>query len=178
MSKVVDLQAYRAKSVEQRSFRLWCERFGEPYGIQTKLADLSDRALYFLALPGEQTAVAFYELIMGILGLGEAPRFYYLPNTDQMMIVDIHLFVADQVRLEMMRRLGWLTSFASDKYTLFEIVQAFEKIKARCTGKPPKLSEARPDFDLYNTLIRGDKEVFLRRKLREALEAFRARLAT
>ncbi len=178
MSKVVDLQAYRAKSVEQRSFRLWCERFGEPYGIQTKLANLSDRALYFLALPGEQTAVAFYELIMGILGFGEAPRFYYLPNTDQMMIVDIHLFVADQVRLEMMRRLGWLTSFASEKYTLFEIVQAFEKIKARCRGKPPKLSEARPDFDLYNTLMRGDKEVFLRRKLREALEAFRARLAT
>ncbi len=94
------------------------------------------------------------------------------------MIVDIHLFVADQVRLEMMRRLGWLTSFASEKYTLFEIVQAFEKIKARCREKPPKLSEARPDFDLYKTLMRGDKEVFLRRKLREALEAFRARLAT
>lgn len=178
MSKVVDLQAYRAKSVEQRSFRLWCERFGEPYGIQTKLADLSDRTLYFLALPGEQTAVAFYELIMGILGLGEAPRFYYLPNTDQMMIVDIHLFVADQVRLEMMRRLGWLASFASEKYTLFEIVQAFEKIKAQCREKPPELSEAQPDFDLYKTLMHGDKEVFLRRKLREALEAFRARLAT
>ncbi|KPK26297.1 MAG: hypothetical protein AMK69_12400 [Nitrospira bacterium SG8_3] len=178
MSKVVDLQAYRVKSVEQRSFRLWCERFGESYGIKTRLAGLSDRTLYFLALPGEQTAVAYYELIMGILGFGEAPKFYYLPNTDQMMIVDIHLFVADQVRLEMMRRLGWLTSFAAQGYTLFEIVQAFEKIRAQCKEKPPTLSEAQPDFGLYNTLMHGDKEVYLRRKLREALETFRARLAT
>jgi len=178
MSKVVNLQAYRVKSVEQRSFRLWCERFGESYGIKTRLADLSDRTLYFLALPGEQTAIAFYELIMGILRLGEAPRFYYLPNTDQMMIVDIHLFLADQIRLEMMRRLGWLSSFASEKHSLFEMVQAFGKIKAQCKERPPKLSEAQPDFDLYNTLVSGDKEVFLRRKLREALEAFRAKLAT
>jgi hypothetical protein len=78
----------------------------------------------------------------------------------------------------MMRRLGWLTSFAGQGYTLLEIIQAFEKIKVQCKEKPPKLSEAQPDFDLYNTLVGGDKEVFLRRKLREALEAFRARLAT
>jgi hypothetical protein len=178
MSNVVDLQAYRVRSVEQRSFRLWSERFGESYDITTKLADLSDRTLYFLALPGEQTAVAYYELIMGILGLGEAPKFYYLANTDQMMIVDIHLFVADQVRLEMMRRLGWLSSFTGQQYTLFEIVRAFEEIKAQCKETPPTLSKDQPDFSLYNTLVHGDKEAYLRRKLREALEAFRARLAT
>jgi hypothetical protein len=178
MSKIVDLQAYRVKSVEQRSFRLWCERFGESYGIKTRLADLSDRTLYLLALPGEQTAMAFYELIMGILRFGEATRFYYLPNKEQMMIVDIHLFLADQVRLEMMRRLGWLSSFASEEYSLFEMVQAFEKINAQCKEKAPQLSKAQPDFDLYNTLVSGDKEAFLRRKLREALDAFHAKLAT
>lgn len=176
MTNVVDLQAYQTKAVEQRGFRPWHKRFGKSYGAKTKVSDLSDRTLYFLALPGEEAAFAFYELILGILGLGEAPKFYYLPNTEQMMVVDIHLFLADQVRFEMMLRLGWLVSFPGEKYTLLEMVQAFEKIKTECTQQPPKLSEARSDFDIYNKLTSKDKEAFVRRKLRQALEAFRASL--
>ncbi len=66
MTNVVDILAYRAKAVEQRAFGPWEKRFGESYHINTKLSDLSDTALHFLAQPGENSAVAFYELIMGI----------------------------------------------------------------------------------------------------------------
>lgn len=178
MTELVDLQAYRIKAVEQRGFRAWHKRFGETYGAKTKLADLSDSTLYILALPGEKTAVAFYELILGILGLGEALKFYYLPTTDQMMVVDIHLFLADQVRFELMRRLGWLTSFPGEKYTLIEMVQRFKEMKAENKTTPPKLSKAQPDFDVYDALTNGDKDAFVRRKLQKALEDFRIRLAT
>ena len=115
---------------------------------------------------------------MGILGLGAAPKFYYLPNKDQMMVVDIHFFLADQVRFEMMHRLGWLTNLPSRKYTLLEMVRDFEKIKMECKEKSPRLSEADSDFEAYSKLTSGDKEVFVRKRLRDALEAFRGRLAT
>ena len=178
MTKVVNLEAYRNKVDSEKGFGAWHRRFGETYSEKTRLADLSDKTLYSLARPGEETAYAFYELILGVLGLGEAPKFFYLSNKDQMLVMDIHLFLADQVRLEMMRRLGWLTGFVGEKYTLLEMVRKAEQVKAECKGEPPRLSEARPDFEDYSRLTSGDKEMFLRRKLREALEAFHAGLAT
>jgi hypothetical protein len=174
MSKVVDLQSYRAKTAEHRGFQPWCKRFGETYGAETRLSDLSDRALYFLARPGEETAMAFYELIMGILGMGQGLKFYYLPSVEQMRVVDIHLFLADQVRFEMMHRLGWIKGFCTQKYALLEMVKAFESIRSECAVMPPKLSPDNPDHEAYGQLTTGDKHAFVRRKLRQALEAFQA----
>jgi len=178
MTKIVDLQAYRTTAIEQKAFTSWHKRFGESYGARAKLSDLSDKTLCLLALHGEGYAVAFYELIMGVLGLGEGPKFYYLNNKDQMMVMDIHLFLADQVRFEMMHRLGWLTTFPGKDYTLLEMVLAFEKIKAESKQKPPALSASHPEYSIYTHLPNGDKQVFIRRRLTKALEAFSARLAT
>ena len=111
MTKVVDLQSYRAKAVEQRGFGRWHKRFGESFDSSTRIVDLSDSTLFFLAQPGESSSIAYYDFIMGILDLGAAPEFHYLGNSDQMLVVDIHLFLADQVRFEMMRRLEWIRNF-------------------------------------------------------------------
>jgi len=178
MSELLDLTAYRSKVVEQRAFGSWRKRFGESYGAETRLADLSDRTLYFLAKPGEETAFAYYELIMGILGLGEAPKFYYLDEKDQLRVMDVHLFLADQVRFELMRRLGWLTSLPGENVTLLEMVQAFETTQAEARQKPAALSNTHPEYNAYNKLINAEKQVFIRRRLLKALEEFRARLAT
>jgi hypothetical protein len=178
MSQLLDLTAYRSKVVEERAFRSWRKRFGESYCAETRLADLSDKTLYFLAKPGEEEALAFYELIMGVLGLGEAPRFYYLDDKDQLEVTDVHLFLADQVRFELMRRLGWVTSFPGENYTLLQMVQAFERIKADARQKPATLSESHPEYDAYDKLSSADKQIFIRRKIVKALEDFRARLAT
>ncbi|MDY6989581.1 MAG: hypothetical protein SWQ30_16160 [Thermodesulfobacteriota bacterium] len=177
MSKVVDLAAYRTQSAEHRGFEPWCKRFGESYGAETRFSDLSDRTLYFLARPGEETAMAFYELIMGVLGLGAAPKFYYLPDEEQMMVMDIHLFLADQVRFEMMHRLGWLTGFSGQTYTIVNMVKDCQNIKEKWKNKAPALSQADPDFEAYEGLHPSDKQAFVRRRLQEALEAFQATLA-
>jgi len=92
MTKVVDLQAYRTKAVEQRGFGPWQKRFGESFDATTRIVDLSDGTLYYLAQPGEPGSIAYYEFIMGILDLGAVPKFHYLGNRDQMMVVDSHLF--------------------------------------------------------------------------------------
>ncbi|MFC1789301.1 hypothetical protein ACFLZE_05270, partial [Thermodesulfobacteriota bacterium] len=152
MTNVVDIQAYRAKVIEQRAFGSWEKRFGESYHINTKLSDLSDAALHFLAQPGESSAVAFYELIMGILDLGPAIKFNYLPNREQIAVVDIHLFLADQVRFEIMRRLKWLINLLCEKYGLVEMVQDFDTVKTECTGTFPELAPAHPDYPAYAQL--------------------------
>ena len=67
MGKVVDLKEYQTRAVEQKGFGPWRKRFGESYGERTGPSDLSDRTVYLLALPGQDSTIAFYELIMGIL---------------------------------------------------------------------------------------------------------------
>ena len=140
------------------------------------LPDLSEKTLYFLALPGEKTAVAYYELIMGILDLGQATKFYYLDNPEQMKVMDIHLFLADQVRFEMMHRLTWLDSYHCVGHTLLKMVLEFDQIKAFAKDNPPALSGSHPDYEVYKNLTSGDKEAFIRRRLREALDTFKIRL--
>jgi len=176
MTKIVNLQTYRNKALEQRSFGPWQKRFGEPYGIRTRLSDISEKTLYYLALPGDNSSNAFYEFIMGVLDLGPAPKFHYLENKDQLMVVDIHLFLADQVRFELMRRLGWLQRFSTENNTLLETVQKSEELKAVSKEAPPVLAETHPEYNDYQKLARGDKEVFIRRLLQEALEVFKKRI--
>ena len=177
MTKIVNLKNYRARAVEQKGFGPWHKRFEESYGEKTRLSDLSERTLYLLALPGEDSAVAFYELIMGILGLGAAPKFNYLDREEQMMVVDIHLFLTDQVRFEMMRRLGWLDNFTCEKYRLLKMVQDFNKVKARCKDNHPELVESHPEYFTYKKLTRMDREVFIRRMFPKALETYKERLS-
>jgi hypothetical protein len=178
MTKVVNIQAYRAQILQQRTFGHWEKRFEESYSLKTRLSDLSDKTLYFLAQPGENSSIAYYEIIMGILDFGPATKFNYLPNREQMRVVDIHLFLADQVRFEVMRRLEWLVHLPCEKNSLVEMVQDFDKIKPACKDSPPELSVSHPDNISYRQLANGDKEVFIRRMLRDAIEAFKDRLTS
>jgi hypothetical protein len=113
---------------------------------------------------------------MGVLDLDQTAGFHYLENADQLNVVDIHLFVADQVRFELMRRLGWVTSYSADKNTLLEMVQKCAELRATAREIPPALAESHPEYIDYQELTRGDKEVFIRRLLQEALEVFKERL--
>ena len=176
MTKIVDLQTYRTRALEQRGFGPWQKRFGESFDSKTRIVDLSDSTLYYLAQPGESSSIAYYEFIMGILDLGTASKFHYLGNRDQMMVVDIHLFLADQMRFEMMRRLEWIRSFEGGQYSLLDMVQEFEKVKTKCRQHPPNLSKSNSDYATYTELTSGDKDVFIRRMLQEALDAFKERL--
>ena len=173
MAKIVDLREYRKKTIEQKSFGSWKKRFGETYGSDTGFKDLSDKTLFLLATPGEKSALAYYEFIMGTMELGEALKFYYLEKEEQLRVMDMHLFLADQIRFEMMRRLGWIDNYACQDFTLLHVVQKFDKVKARCRGYPPNLSDTHAEFESFTKLIDGDKEMFIRRMLPKALEAFK-----
>ncbi len=175
MPKVVNFQNYRDQALRQRSYGPWEKRFGESYGIHTRVSDISDKTLYYLALPGDSSTNAFYEFIMAVLGLGASVKLHYLENKDQLMVVDVHLFLADQVRFELMRRLGWLQGFPNENNTLLEMVQKFDALKAASKENPPVLAESHPQYSNYQKQTSGDKEVFIRRLLQEALDVFKKR---
>lgn len=177
MGKIVDLQSYRNRALEERAFAPWQKRFSETFGVNVYLSDLSDATLMALAQPGEDHAIAFYELVMAVLNLGEGVKFYYLNKGEQLQVVDIHLFLADQVRFELMRRLGWVERYPGLSAPLVELVADFEQHRAAAAQSPPTLAPGRPDYDQYQRLTERERESFVRRLLPQALEAFRLRLS-
>jgi len=173
MAEIVDLKDFRIRMLEKKAFGAWHDRFGESYGFDTRLSDLSDRTAYVLALPGETGTTAFYEMIMGILDMGSADNFTGLDHRDQMRVVDIHLFLADHVRFEMMRRLGWIGPFSCSEHPMMKMVQSFEEVFQFSAAHPPQLASSHSEFDAYRQLHPRDQESFVRRMLPGALETFR-----
>jgi len=177
MGKIIDFKNYKSRIAEQKAFGAWTRRFGEFYTLSSTLRDLSDPTLFALAEPGEDSNLAFYDLIMGALELGSASKFHYLDSDQKMKVVDIHLFLADQTRFEMVYRLGWIRHYSCQRYPLLQMIADFEHLKPECRQSPPELSESHPAQPEYQALIPKDKGTFIRRLLPQALEAFKKRLS-
>lgn len=176
MTDIVDLKDYRTRQLEKRAFGPWDKRFGCRHTRETRLQDLSDNLLFLLARPGEAGAVLYYELIMGALDLGNPMKFYFLEDDAKITVIDIHLFLADQIRLEMLHRLGWLEPFAAGKYPLLDMVLSFRQYRDICRRSLPVLAASHPRFKEYSRLKNADKDVFIRKLLPEALECFQKQL--
>ena len=98
MATILSLDEYRIKTVEQRAFAPWRRRFRTVCTRTTRVTDLDDQDLYTLAVPGENSTTAYFELIMGVMDLGPAAGFYDLGENDQMTVTEGYVFLADQVR--------------------------------------------------------------------------------
>ncbi len=173
MSKLVDLEAFRAEQITRRGFAGWQKRFGKLFTFETRLSDLPNHIIGILAEPGEESASIFYELIMGILSLGNVNKFDYLKLAERLKIMDIHLFLADLVRYEMMERIQWIGEYTSKNQSLIYLVETFDQSDYSRYATPPQLSRCHPEFEEFNKRITREKEVMLRQLHREALNVFK-----
>ena len=173
MAKVIVMDDYRNLQALRAGFSQWHRRFNGHFNARTCLSDLGPSTLSRLAEPGDDSTAALYSLIMGFLGYGTDEAFESLDSRKQSNILDIELFMVDQIRFEMMYRLGWLDCFIGNRFPLFEMVVGFERIKLACQNRPPQLAKVHPGYETYRLLIDSDKQVFIRRMLPLALETFK-----
>jgi len=174
MAKIIPIDDYRDLHALRAGYNHWRYKFNEDFDVRTGLSELSPATLGRLAEPGDDSTTALYALIIGFLGYGQSETFESLDSQIQSYILDLHLFMADQIRFEMMYRLGWLDEFIGNQFSLFEMVKKFERVKRACRDHPPQLAKDHPDYGDYQLLIDRDKQVFIRRMLSSALEAFKA----
>jgi hypothetical protein len=174
MAKVIALEGYRNSQAFRAGYSQWRKRFNEPISAGTRLSDIGATTLSRLAEPGEESTAVLYALIIGFLGYGRHAAFESLDSLKQSRVLDIQLFTLDQIRFEMMFRLGWLDEFIGNRFPLFEMVTEFQQIKRVCQKRPPQLARSHPDYDAYCLLIDRDKQVFIRRMLPLALETFKS----
>jgi hypothetical protein len=172
MVQIVQLDKIREQYAARAGFAAWRRRFNEDFGHRTRIKELSDTTLCCLAEPGEESETLLNAVIIGFLGYDESLVFGELAPGNQTRILDIHLFLADQIRFELMRRMKWIEKSSVDSYAILEIVRDFARIRARFASDPPRLARSHPGYAEYSQLIQRDQQVYIRRLLPAALEAF------
>lgn len=172
MAEIVQLAEYKSKGLLRSGFALWRKRFEDRFDAHTRLKDLNAVTLSQLAEPGDDSAALIYGLIIGFMGYGEV-SFDSLDATRQSLIIDRHFFLADHIRFEMMTRLGWLSRSTASQFSLFEMVRQWTQVKGAFQHNQPLLAADHPDYSTYQSLIERDQQVFIRRMLPDALDAFK-----
>lgn len=172
MAEIVKLADYKVQTLLRDGFAIWHQKLEGRFDDRTRLKDLSANTLCRLAEPGDESADALYGMIIGFLGHGKV-LFNDLDTKVQSHVIDMHLFMSDHIRFEMMERLGWLEQFMGNHFPLFEMVRDWEQVKPRCLQNPPVLSPDHPDYSHYQGLIDRDQQVFIRRMLPTALDIFK-----
>jgi hypothetical protein len=173
MAKVIPIDDYRNLQALRAGYSHWTRNFDEAFNARTNLSDLGPATLSYLAEPGDDSTAALYALIIGFLGYGLHKTFNSLDSQSQNYVLDIHLFLLDQIRFEMMFRLGWLDFYIGNRFPLFEMVMEYDRIKPVCQTHPPQLAKNHSDYNAYRPLTDRDKQVFIRRMLSLALQTFK-----
>jgi hypothetical protein len=178
MAEVIDLERFRSKIAADQGFRTWLARFQEQFGPDTRLQDLSPSTLLYLATPGEENLYVFFDLIMGAQGLGGSVRFRLddLDNDIKMKIMDTAFALVDQVRFEVMRRLGWVAALPETNVPIIKLVRQAWRLGSRFGQEAPVLAPDHPDYPAYARLNPMDRMVFLRRLIPRAVICFQDQL--
>lgn len=172
MAEIVQLAQYRERSALRDGFHLLRNRFDQDFDACTHLSDLAPEVLYQLALPDDASMQLLYGMILGFQGFGAAATFDAMDSGVQKEVVDLQLFISDQIRFEMMYRLGWLGYIPGRELPMYAMIRDSAYAQRLCRQNPPRLSGAHPDFHSYDTLIEQDRQVYIRRLMPAALETF------
>jgi hypothetical protein len=172
MAEIVQLAQYRQMSALRDGFHILRSRFDQDFDACTHLSDLVPEVLYQLALPDDSSIQLLCGMILGFRGFGAAATFDTVDSSVQKEVVDLHLFISDQIRFEMMYRLGWLGHVPGRDLPIHAMIRDAAYAQRLCRQNPPRLSSDHPDFHSYHTLIERDRQVYIRRLMPAALEAF------
>ena len=172
MGRLLFIDECRRRILARKGFDPWGRRFGAHFDENTSVRGLDTSVIKILARGNEDSSSAFYELIMGIMGMGHVARFQFLDARAKMSVTDITIFMLDLARFEAMFRLGWLEDYQYLKLPLLDIVEGFQDKLLEARRGSPVLSRAHPLYKDYVAQFDFDRHSFVRKLIPEAIKAF------
>jgi hypothetical protein len=177
--EIVSLESYKLKRAAKKGFQEWQSLF-EPMPCldeNTKWSDLPDRLILFLCEDSTESRHAIYELMMSAHGLGCGYEFESLPSHQLLPLLDVHLFITDQLRFECMRRLGWIENILQKGKPIIEQVLDAAKPQPAVILETPRPNRKHPAYREYLKATSFDRGALIRRHIPDAIRQFKKRLA-
>jgi hypothetical protein len=177
LGELYSLGELRLSKTAQRCFGRWERRLGHTPAATAKVADLPDQVLGRLAELDNEATLALYDLVLGVRGWGAGERFLELQAKAKMEALDAFFFLADQVRFDLMRRLGWVQDLASEHYSMLEMAERPQDILAEFLPAVPRLTRRYHRHDELKQRLALEPGAVVRSLIPEALLIFRRRVA-
>lgn len=174
MADIIDFAHYVERQRGGQALHRLLRRLGSDLGDLSRIRDLPDEVLLKMAEGGIEGSAILDEIILAAHGLG-ATHLRELPPAARMRFLDVSLFLIDQLRFEIMVRIGWINPLPSRDIPLTELIRS-EGEALRRLRATPSLKEGHPHHYRFQALLDLEKEAFLRKQIPQALERFRRRL--
>jgi hypothetical protein len=168
MAEVVELAGYKLAKAASRGSPLMEKAFRLRLTHHLKPSHLPDRVLAGMIGLDQASQVFLQDLVTRILGLGQSHAA--LDKEDQLVVLDAHLLLADQLRFEALLRLGWLSSYPGQELGLVRTVLEPESILRSET--PLEMPINHPDFAEFNLRRDTDGQVVVRRLIPQGAKLF------
>lgn len=173
MGELVNLGERRRNRMALMAFGRWEQKVGFAPSPEARISDLPDPVLACLAELGREATLAIYDLVLGVRGWGPGERFSFLDAKPKVEALDAFLFLADQVRFDLMRRLGWVSQVAAEAYPLLELAARPQEIQAEFSPPLPLLCSQYPRYSEVERRLTVEPAAVIRSLIPEALLIFR-----
>ncbi len=173
MAEIIDLEERKKAMGGSRFLVEWARALGFSISPQCSLMELPDQLLWLLAKADPRGQSELESLILQVRK-GKRTGVILEPE-ERMEILDVTLFLLDQIRFECMTRLGWIEPVETREIPLGKLLSTpTERLKE--LKQTPKLRQDNPNFHRFQALPALEKETFIRRQIPQALEIFRRRI--
>ncbi len=167
----VSLDEYRHKKRIRTALKAINRRFRIRLDHNTKVKEIPDEVLLFLIEPGPDGLHHIYNIVMALEDMDFYGGFHKLSQFAKMRVIDLAIFFLDQLRFECMRRLGWLAPNPVADEPLVDLILKREQLIP--TLPPPRWNKNHPGYEEYKSLTSLDREVYIRKKIPEAINLFK-----
>jgi len=174
VAEIIDLEERKKALGGSRLLMEWARALGFSLGPQCSLMELPDQLLWLLAKADPRGQSELEDLILRVR-TGKKKASVVLGPEERMEMLDVTLFLLDQIRFECMTRLGWIEPLETRQIPLAELLsRPVERLKE--LKQTPELRQDNPNFHRFKALSLLDRETFIRRQIPQALEIFRRKI--
>lgn len=176
MGELISLEEGRLRHIARLAFTGWDRKFKENFSHTTTIGEMGNEVIKFFASDTPQSM----QILQAFVAKCRYPREVKQQGYEQLdvsvkrEIIDISLFLLDQMRFEAMFRLGWINGFSARVIPLVELVVNFYEKYDWLQYETPQLHPMHALYPDYLKTYEADRKGFVRRLIPHVLEIFQS----
>ncbi len=164
MAHIISFEEEKNRLIARTAFEPWMRKFKVELTHRTSISDLNNEIIKFLITGAQSPMYLIQNLIIKTLYFNKPLKnIKDVPQKSRVEIVNIAVFLLDQIRFEAMYRLNWIEHFDTRKIPIIELIMEFDKKYSSYQYLTPALLPDHPKYEEYINTFDADRKNFIRR---------------
>lgn len=174
MGLVIDLTEKKYDMMAREAFGSLAKRFGCEITGRTCLKDLNDAFIGFFLPISPAIFHVLSRIVSKIVFFRHPEKQDFEEDPEKrMVILNLALFLADQIRFEAMYRLQWVLDFPTRYIPIVELIADFRQKYSGFERFTPLLSPSHPSYSEYDRAAFSDRAAIVRRLIPDLIKVFK-----